>query len=198
MDLSQLLNPLPETQLLVNVQLLLAALSDLEPGETSTYAPQAIYDHLQAALEYLSKPNPHTIQFNKPINPTELRSSETLSHSDEVPSDTLHVQHNIQLNRKTRLSKLFRYPLNHVLEYPETCSEKGQPVGHLFQMDPKRWYHPWLDFAYSMGAPMGRSKVEEPVYCPLLVDRSGKQVPCIERHATCECSKPYAYSATWS
>ncbi|KAJ7284770.1 hypothetical protein C8J57DRAFT_1217153 [Mycena rebaudengoi] len=61
-------------------------------------------------------------------------------------------------------------------------------------MDPDNWLNPSPNFAYSMGKPSGQSLTGKEVYSSLLVDTSGKQVPCVRSHSTCQGSKicPYA------
>ncbi|KIK75466.1 hypothetical protein PAXRUDRAFT_36981 [Paxillus rubicundulus Ve08.2h10] len=54
-------------------------------------------------------------------------------------------------------------------------------------MDPSQlWYNPATSFAYSLGEPKGsRGGLARAVYCNLLQDSEGNQVPCRESHATC-------------
>lgn len=95
------------------------------------------------------------------------------------------TQYNVCLNRKTTLATLYHHPPNTCLEYPETA-ESGA-IGHLFAMDPNQWINPTAAFAYSLGAPSGRTKTGVHVTCPLLVcqDDPSVLVPCTERHSTC-------------
>ncbi|KIK91467.1 hypothetical protein PAXRUDRAFT_34934 [Paxillus rubicundulus Ve08.2h10] len=55
-------------------------------------------------------------------------------------------------------------------------------------MDPSQpWYNPATSFAYSLGEPKGsRGGLARAVYCNLLQDSEGNQVPCWESHATCK------------
>ncbi|KAJ7764293.1 hypothetical protein B0H16DRAFT_1799720 [Mycena metata] len=103
-----------------------------------------------------------------------------LDYFHELPQN---LPLNVQLNQKTRLSKLYRYPLNTVVEYPETGTSK--PVGHLFRLDPDDWQAPELNIAYSKGHPGGQTRPNSPVFVSVLVDSSGTEVPCISTHSTC-------------
>ena len=93
------------------------------------------------------------------------------------------VEHNVCLNRNTKLHLLFRYLQGTIVEYPETST--AGPVGHLFEVSPDDWTSPQLNFTYSQGAPTGRMKTGSHVFCPLLVDDNGEMVPCQEVHSTC-------------
>ncbi|KAJ7629167.1 hypothetical protein DFH06DRAFT_1338450 [Mycena polygramma] len=69
------------------------------------------------------------------------------------------VDEDVKISRKTTVSLIYTYAEETFLEYPETSPEG---VGHLFLMDPaapERWRNPLLDFAYSLGAPKGYSRV---------------------------------------
>ncbi|KAJ7931892.1 hypothetical protein B0H13DRAFT_1857544 [Mycena leptocephala] len=103
--------------------------------------------------------------------------------ADQGPAPPPQIETLVSLNTRTTLSVLYRHPINAVVEYPETGAQK--PVGHLFQLDPEDWQPPELNIAYSRGAPHGQSLPSRPVYLPLMVDRSGEEVPCIESHSTC-------------
>ena len=69
------------------------------------------------------------------------------------------------------------------MEYPETNAKAS--VGHLFEVAPYNWSNPRLNFAYSQGPPTGRTKSGDHVWCALLVDDNGEEVPCHEVHSTC-------------
>ncbi|KAK7015447.1 hypothetical protein R3P38DRAFT_3321667 [Favolaschia claudopus] len=118
-----------------------------------------------------------------------------------VPSPNLHIPSEVQetktefdvfINRKTTLSKLYRYPPNTYIEYPETGE---QPVGHLFKLDPENWERPMLDFSYSQGKPDGQSKSTEEVFCPVLLDKNGNAVLCVSRFSTCQGMKCCPYNS---
>ena len=111
-----------------------------------------------------------------------LSSSSSPSRGGSVPLSEL-FEHNIKINRTTSVSKLFRYPLGTIIEYAET-SVNGA-IGHLFKVSPDNWLNPRLNFAYSQGKPSGRTKRGHHVYCDVLVNEDGVQVPCRESHFTC-------------
>jgi hypothetical protein len=100
-----------------------------------------------------------------------------------VTSTPLSAQYNVKMNRKTTLMKLYTYDLGSYVEYPESSAQG--PIGHLFRLDPANWKNPALDFVYSRGEPSGRTKEGEVIYCRLLTDSNGTEVPCQERHTTC-------------
>jgi len=103
--------------------------------------------------------------------------------SSPAPSPLPTIERDVRLNRKTTLRTLFRYPLGTTIEYPETSSNGS--VGHLFEVAPDEWSNPHLNFAYSQGAPTGRTQTGNYTFCSLLVDDNGEEVPCQEVHATC-------------
>ncbi|KAF8835120.1 hypothetical protein BDN67DRAFT_491414 [Paxillus ammoniavirescens] len=104
------------------------------------------------------------------------------------------VRMSVHINRQTTLDKLYIYSSGTIVEYPET-KDKGR-VGHLFEMDPLQpWYNPATSFAYSLGEPKGsRGGSARAVYCNLLQDSEGNQVPCRESHATCQGCKACSYA----
>lgn len=102
----------------------------------------------------------------------------------EVPAPT-EVRKSVSINRKTKLSVLNVFDdISAHVEYPSTGTDTGA-VGYLFRQDPNNWRNPANDFAYSQGKPGGRTKLGEDVFCAILVDEDGAQVPCIKSHATC-------------
>lgn len=105
--------------------------------------------------------------------------------SASASSAYVSVSHNVRLNRKTLLSMLYTYELGSYIEYPETSELNA--IGHLIQLDPSQWHNPMQNFAYSYGAPSGRTKRGREVLCSLLVDSggTGAMVPCVEMHFTC-------------
>lgn len=121
----------------------------------------------------ISSPLTHTPQSPLEVLPSSPKSSPSL------PS----VRYDVVLNRKTTLRRLFTHPRDTALEYPETVN--GGSVGHLFEVSPANWISPTTSFAYSLGAPSGRTTIGDSLLCPLLVDSFGTQVPCVERHYTC-------------
>jgi hypothetical protein len=123
-----------------------------------------------------------------PILPSRSSSLSIESNNSEpipetVTSAPASVQYNVKLNRKTTLTKLYHYDLGSYVEYPESSTQG--PIGHLFHVNPMNWENPALNFAYSRGKPSGRTKEGEVVYCVLLTDGNGVEVPCQERHTTC-------------
>lgn len=117
--------------------------------------------------------------------PEALRTP-TLANLPTRPVLETVIEHDIYINDKTKLSTLYRYPLHTYIEYPETGTK---PVGHLFQLDPKNWVRPSLNFAYSLGKPAGQSRKSEEVFCPVLVDAEGELVPCVKHYSTCKSSE---------
>ena len=105
------------------------------------------------------------------------------ANKDGTTPAPVSVRHNVKLNRKTTLVRLYTYPLGSYVEYPQSSAQG--PVGHLFRVDPAKWENPVLNFAYSRGEPSGRTRNGEVVYCEILVDNDGIRVPCQERHTTC-------------
>ncbi|KAK0464266.1 uncharacterized protein EV420DRAFT_1263295 [Desarmillaria tabescens] len=88
------------------------------------------------------------------------------------------IEHNIQLNGRTTLKTLYHYPVDKVIQYPETSEEMGGGnIGHLFTMSSgKQVYNPLKDFAYSLGDPGSAGRKNVHIY--LLQDDCGKPVPC--------------------
>lgn len=156
-----------------------AGLVDIRPqlNELVTFAsraeraPMEIQQKIVDVLQYLQQ-NTHA-----PLPPPSQRISLNRSESP-LPEKEFDVR----LNSKTLLSILYRYPPNTVVEYPETASKA---VGHLFHLDPDDWQMPDLNIAYSRGQPCGQTGSGKHFYVPLLVDRDGNEVPCIESHSTC-------------
>lgn len=161
-----------------------AGLVDLRPqiDRLASFARSAprgtvdIQEKLVDVLQYLQQRtniNPVSQAYHGNRNPPSQRS----------PSPPIQCEHDVQLTVKTVLSKLYRYPLNVIEEYPETGAAK--PVGHLFRLNPDDWQPPELNIAYSKGSPGGQTLPHRPVFIPLLVDSSGNEVPCMEVHSTC-------------
>ncbi|KAF9002860.1 hypothetical protein BDZ89DRAFT_904984, partial [Hymenopellis radicata] len=97
---------------------------------------------------------------------------------------------NVQINSRTILSTLYVYDSSDAyVDLPESGSPN--PVGYLFRVDPANWRNPMLDFAYSRGSPSGRTPVgQTDESCTLNLDEQTRlDVPCIERHYTCQGSK---------
>ncbi|KZP19049.1 hypothetical protein FIBSPDRAFT_955798 [Athelia psychrophila] len=106
--------------------------------------------------------------------------------------DIISVKDDVYLNRETTLARLFTYAQCITLEYPATNCNR--PVGHLFEVDPDNWVNPRLNFAYSQGGPSGSSKRGREMFCKLLVDVDGNEVPCKISQYTCQGCKICPYS----
>lgn len=135
---------------------------------------------------------PRLRSLQAPITPRRTRSSTPILSSPlsvlapPTSNDTLlATRHNVYLNRKTILQTLYHYGIGTALEYPETSESADCAIGHLFEMSPEDWINPCRSFAYSQGLPKGQSKPEEQIFCKLLVDDSGNEVPCRRSHTTC-------------
>lgn len=120
------------------------------------------------------------------LNPLPTHAAATQPESVNSSSKRVLIHNNYKLNRRTTLSAVYRYPVDAILEYPETGVGPKDLVGHLFEMRQDAWLSPSRDFAYSRGKPS--SKTKETVTNPLLVDSTtGELVPCFSRYTTCRC-----------
>ncbi|KAE9397253.1 hypothetical protein BT96DRAFT_977114 [Gymnopus androsaceus JB14] len=136
---------------------------------------------------------PVAIPISSLLNPAPQNAAPVENQSVNTSSECTVLHNNYKLTRKTTLSVVYCYPVDAVLEYPETGVDGGEVVGHLFAMKEDAWFSPSRDFAYSRGEPSGKAK--ETVTVPLLVDSvTGEPVPCITRHATCLGVKVCPYS----
>ena len=198
--LSDLLNPVelrpstPPRPELVNVREELDEIALATTSGPVFVSPRTQQGLLRAlgrlrTIPHSSLPSPARSPDNGPTTPNRLSSmiSSAPLPLPPTPSPQPHlsmsIRHNVVLNRKTTLSTLYTYPLHTYLEYPETTA--SGVVGHLFAMDPDQWLRPSLSFVYSLGRPSGFSKKGDIIYCPLLVDKGGDEVPCFESHSTC-------------
>jgi hypothetical protein len=199
-SLHNLLNPLhndasssshmPSSPIKENVRPQLDLLSTLSGVSESTQAPSAVKHALDLAVSYFtsignippmppsSQPIPQHIQLLLP-GPSPTAPGLSLSWAD---SEIL-TRHNAQLNQQTTLETVYYYPVNTLVEYPET-SVNGR-IGHIFSLEPLNWINPILNFAYSMGGSHGMSQRDRSVTTTLLVDDLGVPVPCRESHTTC-------------
>ncbi|KAF8192359.1 hypothetical protein K438DRAFT_1590458 [Mycena galopus ATCC 62051] len=175
LTLENLLNPVPELDARPQVLALQNLVSSLGPGPI--LVPPQLHNNLKQVIGQLHRLSNH---------PEALRNFSTTGSVKQI-----EVEHNVVINRKTTLSKLYRYPRNTYIEYPETGAE---PVGHLFELDPLSWERPTLDFCYSQGAPNGKSLKTQDILCPVLVDEQGDLVPCIKSHSTCQGMKACPYN----
>ncbi|KAJ6467458.1 hypothetical protein DFH09DRAFT_1254258 [Mycena vulgaris] len=99
------------------------------------------------------------------------------------------TEDDVKITRETTLSTLYTYAQGVVIEYPETSLEGA---GHLFLMDPSTpdsWRNPIRDFAYSLGAPKGFTRVGRESLVAILTGSDGEMVPCRIQYATCQGSK---------
>lgn len=116
-----------------------------------------------------------------PVPEAPVSEAHCSSSQDDPPVPS---QYNIRISKKIRLDILHTHRASTLLEYPDTSATGW--VGHLFEMDAAAWHNPALNFAYSQGAPRGRTKSGEEHHCSLLVDSlSGETVPCSVSHSTC-------------
>lgn len=188
--LADLLNPEDDSEL-VDVRPQLESLTELASLELGTVlAPVSVQHHLLATLRCLGHhPQPTMTPSPPPPPPTASRTTATAQPTSPPltpPLDSISITLDVVLNRKTTLSTLYEHPLHAYVEYPQTSAEHDRPVGHLFRLDPNKWRTPEVDFAYSRGAPTGRTQIGKEVYCRILVDQNtGTEVPCSERHSTC-------------
>jgi len=144
----------------------------------SLFSPPQTHPASTQYIPSLSQICPQNL--TEPMRLPRLIYSALSSHSS---TDSIDIQYNVFLNRKTTLKKLFHYPVGAFVEYPETSAEGS--IGHLFDVSPDDWSNPHLNFIYSQGQPSGRMKKGEHIFCGLLVDGNGVDVPCWELHSTC-------------
>ncbi|KAJ6478210.1 hypothetical protein C8R45DRAFT_933970 [Mycena sanguinolenta] len=145
--------------------------------------PFEIQNHLNLVLSHLREntaARQTTAQQNNSTFPGAL-ASRTLG-------PTRQETRKVKLNRVTTLDVLYTYPIDTVLEYPETSSTGF--VGHLFHMDPNNWGKPILNIAYSRGKPSGQTIAGNEVTTDILRDHHTKEkVPCVHGRTTCQGSK---------
>ncbi|KAF8186521.1 hypothetical protein K438DRAFT_1596387 [Mycena galopus ATCC 62051] len=197
MDLNQLLNP-EETRSRVSGALQISGL--LNPDErpvdvlplikelstftknTELLVPLEIQNQLNLVLGGLRSSSRN--------NPAPRVSS---SHSENENSLPRRQENDVKLNRANTLDILYHYPVDAVVEYPETSSTGL--VGHLFRMDPDNWVNPILNVVYSRGKPAGQTIAGKEVFTDILRDSSTDEaVPCVHSHTTCQGSKICPYS----
>ncbi|KAK1218050.1 hypothetical protein PQX77_019279 [Marasmius sp. AFHP31] len=100
-----------------------------------------------------------------PVAPPVSTQAETPPVSSLVnspPTDSHRVPDNVnvRLNRKTTVIKVYQYPLNTAVKYPETGHTSKESVAHVFEVDPDVWNNPANDMAYSRGEPSGVDRNE--------------------------------------
>jgi len=146
-------------------------------------APLAVKEALELAVSYFTdagNASPH-LQLTPPPD---------ITGPPVIPSNTI-IYRNIQINRQTTLETVYYYPLNTLVEYPETSVDGS--VGHVFTLDPQEWINPMANFAYSLGGSHGMSQKAKTIKVSLLVDASGKRVPCRETHTTYRPITPFVF-----
>jgi hypothetical protein len=180
----------PSLSTMENVRPQLSFLSTLSHVSQLPRAPPAVKQALDLAVSYFT-----SIGDFLPASPPNGPMQEHISLSSSGPTPPtglplscadgeILTRHNIQLNRQTTLETVYYYPLNTLVEYPET-SINGR-IGHVFSLDPLNWISPVLNFAYSLGGSHGMSQRDRTVKTTLLVDDLGEPVPCRELHTTCK------------
>lgn len=169
----------------------LKALAAFLNGSKRLWLPQQHQRALQETLAYLSTSSDSRLNISTPnYTPQSNNTSSSPSVSDPKSSQSLDMSYNpvirthVKLNRQTALEKVIYHPPGVLVEYPETSAHGS--IGHIFSMDnASQWFNPVHNFAYSQGAPKGSSG-SKAVYCALLTDEDGNEVPCKVSHSTCE------------
>ncbi|KAJ6482225.1 hypothetical protein C8R47DRAFT_1218201, partial [Mycena vitilis] len=148
--------------------------------QVALVSPEAKF-HFQQLVASLSNPGDALPPPPSPPPPPPLPPP--VSQRAQPPADRT-VEHDVQIGANSYVSVLYRYRPGVDVEYP-TSGVDG-PVGHLIPVDPAQPSLPWVDFAYSHGAPMGGVEAKHFSYSPLLVDTDNVPVPCKKSHATCQ------------
>ncbi|KAJ7638020.1 hypothetical protein DFH06DRAFT_1002115 [Mycena polygramma] len=198
LSLQDLLNPAPRPP--GNPPRRVDASEDLRSllGAVSTrvalVSPEAQF-HLQQLVASLSNPGdapppPPPLPPPRPLPPPPPPPP-PLGQRAQPPADRT-VEHDVQIGVNSRVSVLYRYRPGVDVEYP--TSGIDAPVGHLIPVDPAQAELPWVDFAYSRGAPMGGVEAKHFSFSPLLVDANNVPVPCKKSHATCQGIKACPFS----
>ncbi|KAJ7255687.1 hypothetical protein C8J57DRAFT_1517979 [Mycena rebaudengoi] len=131
----------PGTAITAPVALLRAL--EVLPTNTPILAPPSVQENLRAAIASLDPPSSAAIPASLPC-PSNLFT----------PTPPTTQTTNIPINHQTSVSKLYHYPVNAIVEYPESSAD-GR-IGHLFDMDPENWTCPSLNIVYSLGEPRGQ------------------------------------------
>ncbi|KAJ6474456.1 hypothetical protein C8R47DRAFT_709767 [Mycena vitilis] len=193
MDIAQLLNaetrsnPLRISNLLnpdetpVDVLPVIKQLATFSENRNDVLVPPEIHNHLNAVLNHLEGTHPPS---NPSIPQVSAGSAETHARVES---------REVKLNRETTLDILYTYPVEALVEYPETSAEGF--VGHLFKIDPRNWSNPVLDTAYSRGKPAGQTIAGKEVFTRILLESgTNEPVPCVLSHTTCQGSKVCPHS----
>ncbi|KAF9510594.1 hypothetical protein BS47DRAFT_53374 [Hydnum rufescens UP504] len=93
------------------------------------------------------------------------------------------AKHEEGITSRQNANWLVRWPLNAVVEYPQTTHSDKERIAHIFRIDPDNFIRPHSNFAYSWDKPSGK---HESVTCNYLKDRHGTRVICDKYHATCQ------------
>ncbi|GAW08800.1 hypothetical protein LENED_010889 [Lentinula edodes] len=80
-------------------------------------------------ISMLLNPLPTNIS---PSQPAPQNNYSPMPVNESMPCHHLHT--NYKMSRKTTLSAVYQYPIDTILEYPETGATSEEVVGHLFQM----------------------------------------------------------------
>lgn len=175
LTLEDLLNPVPEVDARPQLLMLQNFLANSHPG--AILVSPELQNSLKHVVDQLNRLSARPEALREPLLNIPTRSVKETK-----------VEHDVIINRKTKLSTLYRYPPNTYIEYPETSEE---PIGHLFELDPQNWQRPTLDFTYSQGKPDGQSLKTEEINCPLLVNIHGELVSCVKSFSTCKLCQPF-------
>ncbi|KAG6899108.1 hypothetical protein C0993_000825 [Termitomyces sp. T159_Od127] len=165
LSLIDLLNPAPsEGAPEVDIHVELSSLASLVTmsSATSILVPPRVATSLLDVLAHVEA----RLRASVPVSPTyaTLTPTQTTQRfsSPRSTSQQPILRENVPLNRQTTLLRLYQFEnVNALIEYPESALH--DPVGYLFRQDLTNWRKPWLDTAYSLGAPSGGTKAGEMV-----------------------------------
>jgi hypothetical protein len=188
MDLTRILNEQAPGDALVDISSqilsLTALLTSTDPVLATLDVQNILDDVLMRILAPPRPPQPTSV--STPPRPfQDLPPIATPPRPSSPHSPTSEIGENVKITRQTTVSSLYKYVQGTSVEYPQTSKEG---VGHLFLMDPSdtdNWPNPIHDFAYSLGAPKGHTRIGFPNLVQVLTDSEGKMVPCRIQHATC-------------
>ncbi|KAJ7657834.1 hypothetical protein DFH06DRAFT_1327892 [Mycena polygramma] len=153
-------------------------------------SPQAQF-HLQQFLATLSHPG-LPLPPPRPMPPPPPPPPPLAERARPQPPAERTVEYNVRVGAQSHVSVLYRYARGVDVEYP--TSGIDAPVGHLIPVDPASVELPWVNFAYSRGAPMGGVEKDHFSFSPLLVDEHNVSVLCKKSHATCQGVKACPFS----
>lgn len=167
--------------------------SDVQLAAIETAKALLLGAGLQPAANLTSQPTNQPSSPASPFKDTEQAPPHLLHLRYQPPiarpftKDELALNLHI-INRQLRADAFVDHPLDAVVEYPESSSEKWphHVIAHRFAVDPtkSRYYHPKSNVQYSMGGSHG---AEDGVYCgTLLCDIDGKAVVCQKVKTSCK------------